>query len=701
MQNPFEQMAGGQQAQPAQPDTSTAASPAPSAPGAGNPFEQLAAQQPQGDSSSAPQGQSIADGGAIDLDNPNDNVLIKGAKGVTALAAGVGQGALDTLAGGANLLGMHGVEQSLRTEHDKLAGQNANNPTLNATGYGGETLAEFMLGDEALKGLGFADKLEQVAKTAKILEKSPKLMAALKVGATAAATQAAQTALRSPGSLVDRVKAGAETGLVTGAVGGTLGLTGSYLSDILTKGGDAAENVPAIADIAGTAKSSPEVIQGLSKKIGDSEQALHADYEDGISKLKSRLEDAELDPQKNPLQAAADKLRTAPIPGDHPATAVAKEAAGEGLTGKVKSLLDVLAEGNDPAAEAEREEEMAEAAKEAAKLKKPGLVDASGKPISSTKANPEEKLEPIAARPYTIDDLIDLRQTIRKTMASFPPGDTNARTLRSLLWDKELNNGAGGSPIDDAIENLSKQSNDPDAVTDYKALRDNYRNHIKDYDEPLIENIRAGKIDDAAKQYVGLNTTGNTLPAAGKVTYNVKVLRNILGDTGLHQFGREVFDTMLKGATNDGKFDPAKFTNLWNRVNEQSKGDQGIFNLNDAANGMAKLAKDAKSAAVIQHLTRAGLFAGGAATGLHYGGLGALLGLTVAEGGGIAFGRDMLNWVATHPNAWKAWGKLESIQPAIAPTAQVATGVAGQVANKVIPSPQQRVYQDATTGLAQ
>lgn len=694
MQNPFEQMAGGQQAQPAMPDTSTSASPAASAPGAGNPFEALAAQQTTPDQT-APQGQSILDGGAIDLDNPNDNIAIKAAKGVTSLAAGAGQGALDTLAGGANLLGMHGAEAALRAEHDKLAGQNANNPTLNATGYGGETLAEFMLGDEALKGLGFADKLEQVAKTAKILEKSPKLMAALKVGATAAATQSAQTALRSPGSLVDRVKAGAESGLVTGAVGGTLGLTGSYLSDILTKAGDAAENVPALADIAGTAKSSPEIIQGLSKNIGNSEQALHQEYEDGINNIKDRLAGAELDPMDNPLQAAADKLRVKPIPGDHPATAAIKEAAGDGLKPSTKKVLDVLADGNDPAAEAEREEELAEKAKEAAKQKKPGLVDQYGKPTTSAAAEPEP--EPIPARPVTIEDLIAQRQGVRSAMKDFAPGDTNARTLRSLLWDKETQS----SPFDEAIEKLALQSDDPDVVRDYKALRDNYRSHINDYDEPLIQKIREGKIEDAANQYVGLAPTGATLPSGKAVTYNTNVLRNILGDTGLHQFGREVFDTMLKGATTDGKFDPARFTALWSRVSEQSKGAQGIFNLQDAANGVAKLAKDAKSAALIQHLTKIGILGAGTATGVHtVGGLSTVLGLAVIEGGGIATGRDLLNWIAIHPNTWKTWGKLEGITPAIAPTAKVATGVAGQVASKVLTPDRQRVYQDATTGLA-
>lgn len=679
-QNPFDSLVGQGQSQTPGPPANTAPSTAPPVTSS-NPFDALVGQGGQQQDTQAPSGQGILDGGAINLDNPNDNVLIKGAKGVASLAAGAGEAGLDTLAGGANLLGMHGAEQALRAEHDKLAGQNANNPTLNTVGYGGETLAEFMLGDEALKGLGFADKLEQVAKTAKILEKSPKLMAALKVGANAAATQGAQTALRTPGTLVERAKQGAETGLTTGAVGGVLGLTGSYLSDVLSQGAKAAKNVPDIANIAATAKSSPEVIQALSERIGQTEDALHQDYENGINDLKGRLAGAELDPQANPIQAAAEKLRTKPIPGDHPATAQIKKSAGEGLDGKTQAILDVLADGNDPAAEAARDEEAAERAKMGPK---PFIEPLETEP------------EPIPARPYTIDDLIDMRQNIRKAIQSYEPGDTNARTLRSLLWNADTKS----SPIDDAIDKLAQQSSDPTAVGDYQSLRNNYRAHINDYDDPLIKKIREGKIDDAASQYVGLNRTGASLPAASKITYNTNVLRNILGDDGLHQFGREVFDTMLQNATTNGKFDPARFTALWNRVSEQSKGDQGIFNVKDAANGMAKLAADAKSAAMIQHLTRVGLFTGAGAAGFHFGGLGALLGMTVAEGGGIATGRDLLNWIATHPDSWKVWGKLGAAAPAVAPAVTAATGVAGQVIDKAN-QPDQRVYQSASSGLAQ
>lgn len=57
-------------------------------------------------------------------------------------------------------------------------------------GYGGENLAEFMLGDEALKGMSLADKFLNVSKVAKIFQESPRLMKALQTGVDISKAQA-------------------------------------------------------------------------------------------------------------------------------------------------------------------------------------------------------------------------------------------------------------------------------------------------------------------------------------------------------------------------------------------------------------------------------------------------------------------------------------------------------------------------------
>lgn len=706
MPDVFDQLAG-QQNTPGVPLNSTANSPTPSAPGGGDIFDQLAAQPAPGGPSAPPSGFKDATGATdLDVDNPNDNVLTHVAKGVNAVGAGIGKGVLDTMSGAADLVGLpHQALDEGRAELDK---DNANNPTLNATGYGGETLAEFMLGDAALKGLSFADKLATVSKAAKVLEKSPRLLDALKLGANAAAVQATQTGVRTDGSILDRAKAGLVTGAETGVVGGVLGGVGNLLEDTLTSSAQAAKGVPKLENIAATAKSSPEVVQALSDRIGASEDAMHQTYENGINDLKSRLGNAEVDPTANPMQAKAKQLLVEPIPSDHPAVAEATKAANAGMDAKTRSLLETIANGNDPAAEAARDEEIAEKAKEAAKAKPSGLVDAQGKPLGTAKTLDAEP-EPIPARPYTIDDLIKLRQTIRQAANNYEPGDLNARTLRSLLWDAKANAGKGGSAIDDTIAKLAEQSGDPSAVADYKNLRSVYRDHINDFQDPLIQKIRDGKLDDAASQYVGVRRTGNALPPASKIVYNTDVLRNILGDDGLHQFGKEVFHTMLAGASDNGSIDYTKFVKLWNKVNDQSKGPEGIFNMGDARNGLAQLAKSAQDAAGLQRLAKIGLGLGGGVVAGYTGAviphaLGAILGLSVAEGG-VHTGRAMLDSMVRNPALWGAAIRAGQIAPAVPVAAKAATGVAGQVLNSINgnnqpnPAMQRRVYQDGASGL--
>lgn len=714
MQDALDMLVGQapQQNTPGVPLNSTASSPNPSAPGGGDALDALVAQPPPGSQQSGTSGFSNAHGdGNLDTNTPNDNVLTHIGKGVAAVGAGVGKGVLDTLSGTAGLVGADSLKQRFDEGRAELDKDNAANPTLNNIGYGSETLAEFMLGDEALKGLSFADKLAAVSKTAKVLESSPRLINALKIGARTAARQgtiqAVQTGLRTDGSLADRAKAGLVTGTETGVVGGVLGGVGNLLEDTLSSAAKAAKGVPKLQNIAATAKSSPDVIQALSERIGASEDALHQTYENGINDLKTRLAGTEVDPTDNPMQAKAKELLVEPIPADHPAVAQAVKTANAGMDAKTKTLLETLANGNDPAAEAARDEELAEKAKEAAANKPSGLVDAQGKPLGSPKPLDVEP-EPIPARPYNIDDLIKLRQTIRQAANNYEPSDLNARTLRSLLWDAKANGGKGGSAIDDTIAKLAEQSDDPSAVADYKNLRSNYRDHINDFQDPLIQKIRDGKLDDAASQYVGIKRTGSNLPPASKVVYNTDVLRNILGDDGLHQFGKEVFNTMLSNATTDGNVDYIKFINLWNKVNDQSKGSDGIFNLGDAKNGLAQLAKDAQAAATLQRVAKLGL---GAAGGVAAGYTGAvipnalaiILGLTVADGRGVVAGRQMLDSMANSPHLWQAALRAGKIAPAIPMAATAATGLAGQAINSVNgnndPNLQRRVYQDGASGL--
>lgn len=168
-------------------------------------------------------------------------------------------------------------------------------------GYGGETLTEFLLGDEALKGLSQSDKLGTVSKWMKIAEKSPRLIRALKTGADvekvgaeaglspeaiqfirsnptlskyltigmnaarAGVTQGVQTTVRSGGD----VKKGAEDAALTAGTGAVLGTVAHGAANVLRRGSKAANTVAAMNEVAANAPSGHEIENSLGNTIND------------------------------------------------------------------------------------------------------------------------------------------------------------------------------------------------------------------------------------------------------------------------------------------------------------------------------------------------------------------------------------------------------------------------------------------------
>ena len=143
-----------------------------------------------------------------------------GMRGTAAIPVGAAKGAVSTAAGATQFVtGLptrdltHKWTESKPQQEAQKVGQ-----TL---GYGGETLAEFMLGDEALKGLALGERLEITAKVMKTFQKSPRLMRALKIGAEALQTGARTGTVGATQELARTGDIGkaAETGAITGAAG--------------------------------------------------------------------------------------------------------------------------------------------------------------------------------------------------------------------------------------------------------------------------------------------------------------------------------------------------------------------------------------------------------------------------------------------------------------------------------------------------
>lgn len=615
------------------------------------------------------------------------------------VVTGMEKGAADTLSDASQLAGKAADKLGLRNKSltDTITGQQrgifGEAPTGDETktqgfeesvlGYGGESLVEFLAGDEALKGLSIAERLSKVASVMKIFENSPRLVNALKMGASAgkamgelspeerALVQKSPLLTRLIGAGMDAVRAGTVQGGQTfvhtkgdvgesvkdaltmagtsGVIGGVTGTAGH----ILKKAGDTASKVGELSDKAEAAASREEVANKLAKNIDAAKDELHQKYEAGINDLKKRLKGVNVDYEGSPLHKAAQDLTNQ---GEAEAKPL-DEAFSQARPGskKVNDMVDKLA---NPGAEEEEEAAADE------------WVDANGVKHTEPPA-PKEEQPPIT---MNVDELIERRQLLGQRMRKLGYATSEDRADRDVY--RSLIQG-----IDDTIGKLAEKSGDQSVVADYDALRTAYRSKINLFDDPVIEKIREGKVDDAAKQFVAVQKADSALPSGGKVRYNTEVLRQILGDDGLKSFGKDVFGSMMKDSFENGKFNPAKFAKSWNRIADETKSD--LFDINAANNGLNALAKDAKSAAVLQHLSRAGILAGVGGAAGHFSavgmGIGSLIGFTVSEGGSsFQKGREMLNYIANHPAAWGTYevaGKLANSKAAKAASRATQVGV--------------------------
>jgi len=491
------------------------------------------------------------------------------------------------------------VEKSV--QHNK---EQATNNTAGRIGYGGETLTEFFLGDEALKGLSLADKLKAASGVAQVFEKSPKLMKAVQIGADAmknypkateivgeamrqGAVQGTQTLAKTGGDVGEAAKEGA----TMAGTSGVLGAVGAGAGSLLEKGGKAAQTVETLGKVAEAAPSKEEVTEGAKNAVDSAKQSMHTKFEAGIQDLTERLGDKEVPHADSPIAATAKELIKAPEPAEHGLVAAAKEAAGERIDKPVKALLD--------------------------------------------KAAAQE------GQAWKVNDLVDFRQAVRKLADSYPPGDPNARTLYKLL-----------PSVDDTLGKLADQSGDTAAKSDYEALRKDYKDKIKYFTpsgkpEDRIAYATANVLRTGTKEDIGKYLM------SGDARAKVKALTGLLGDDGAKQIGKTVFSNMVE----DAGANPANLVKSWTKLPEEAR--NSLFDTTVGEKAINDLMTDTQSAARIQQLMRATVAGGvgGSLGALSHSGLGTLLGLAIGEGGGgFASGRKVLDYVANHPAVWKSLG---------------------------------------------
>jgi hypothetical protein len=561
------------------------------------------------------------------------------------VATGLGKGLESTTEGIGNLISkIPGIGPKIIPTEGLAAEKEQATPhgTAQWVGYGGENLAEFMLGDEALKGLSMADKFKQISGAMGILEKSPRIMRALQMGADVGkataelgpeeqeaikkspmlarlvgagmdtirqgAVQGAQTLTKTGGDAGEAAKQGAETGVASGVLGTAFGTLGRAAE----KAGEAGAAVKAASEAGAGAPTTIEAGQKVSDQIQAANQQIHGDFEAGIQKLKGDLGDQKVPYAGSPLQKAAQ----------------------EALQGKTetKGVLGGAFQ---------------------------GISGGSGE--SKTLLN--SLTDPKATGELSIDELVQRRQQLGEKIGQLTKGATSSADRADVQVYQKLRDG-----IDDTIDSLAKNSGKPEASQDYAALRGAYKDKVNLFKEPVAQAF----MPDPATGKIDLDNAGKYLLAGGKTLDKVNTLTKIIGEDGVKDFGKDIVKRTLADASSEsGQINPAKFSKDWKKIDSLvPEVKDKLFSIKDAQEGLGKLAGDLNSAANYQKLARAGIVLN------PVGGPGLAIGMLAS--GDTASARDLLDKIANNPTVWKYFRTAGKIGATLekSPAARRALGAA-------------------------
>jgi hypothetical protein len=302
---------------------------------------------------------------AQDVQDPGQGLVIGGARGAALTAAGLAHIAR-------KVTGTTG--STTNAEKSAQAFGEGGDTGAEEAGKFIESAGEFMMGDEALKGLSYVDKLKQVLPALKILEKSPPLAKAMAAAIQQGTVGGAQALVKTGGD----VGTAAETGVATGAFGGILSAATEGAAGFLAKRAPAAETiagetVPSLSSQRAGTGARGDVTNAETPKVAAAQQAAAPKVFRNVAQraTKQALDEANTG-RVNPT--ITDQARMLPAPeGSRPHTFT---IPGTG------AIEEDLPGGNEP-----RKRQIG--------TRVVPRVDAEGNPMESGQVNRSAKREPV------------------------------------------------------------------------------------------------------------------------------------------------------------------------------------------------------------------------------------------------------------------------------------------------------------------
>jgi len=181
--------------------------------------------------------------------------------------------------------------------------------TSESIGKGAEGVLEFIAGDQALKGLTWAQKFQKLGKIAELLEAHPTLAKISNIGFNAirqGTVGAAQTAVHG-GSAEDA----ATTGAVTAATGGAFELAGEGLGAVknfITRNPEIEQMGRELVSGLTEGATPEQVARTVGKNLADAEEKMHSTYDAGIKSISAQGQSVPVALKGSPVQQVAKDL---------------------------------------------------------------------------------------------------------------------------------------------------------------------------------------------------------------------------------------------------------------------------------------------------------------------------------------------------------------------------------------------------------
>ena len=317
----------------------------------------------------------------------------------------------------------------------KPAQQQAQSTIAGKAGGMLENIAEFMTGEEGLKGLSEVERLRKLMPVMKMFEESPRLLKAAQVAMTAAQTGMVMGGQElAHGGTAKQAAEQAGVGAGLGVAGSAIFSAGKFGYNALKAAGWSGAALDAVTKIASeNVRPAEEVADSLSHQITNAEAVMHTSFDNAMESIRGKVGDVKVPLSGSPLHEAAVNLQTdmAKLP--------------QGIQTGIKGL--VPAEGNMS-----------------------GLIEGLTDGKTTT---------------LTGSQLIDLRQQLSKQLTRVSPAIKEG--IGKIL-----------DGIDDTLDHVAGEAGHVEGVSDeYSSARAAYRQTLADLKEPFIQRIQNGKISDA------------------------------------------------------------------------------------------------------------------------------------------------------------------------------------------------------------